>query len=109
MPPISELQAAPGTSRSFGSTKNSAKRITDSGDALRLTQTEMKQMVTFSEKDLLGGWKIAVILNGSTIGNIRMHGQGGYAYFRGPNNVLTWSIQDGDLEALKEKVAASLG
>lgn len=65
-------------------------------------------MVDFEEKDLLGGWKIAVSLNGAVVGNIRKFGGGGYAYYRGPHNKLTWAFHDDDLEALKEKVAANL-
>jgi len=62
-------------------------------------------VVEFVEKDVLGGWSIVVTLNGLTIGHIRkIGGDGGYGYFKGPNNVLTWALQDKDLEALKDKV-----
>ncbi|WP_225042351.1 hypothetical protein [Xanthomonas campestris] len=62
-------------------------------------------MTEFVEKDVLGGWSIAVKLNGVTIGHIReLRGGGGYGYYKGPNNLLTWALQDDDLEALKGKV-----
>ena len=59
----------------------------------------------FVEKDAVGGWSIVVTLNGVTTGHIRQIGGGvGYGYYKGPNNVLIWALQDDDLEALKGKV-----
>jgi hypothetical protein len=64
-------------------------------------------MTEFTENDALGGWSIVVTLNGVTIGHIREIGAGGgFGYYKGANNVLTWAIQDHDLDALKDKVDA---
>lgn len=63
------------------------------------------QVTEFMEKDALGAWSIVVTLNGVTIGHIRqLGGGGGYGYYNGPSNVLTWALQDDDLETLKGKV-----
>ena len=65
-------------------------------------------MIEYKEKDLLGGWSIAVLLQGVTIGHIRKHGQdGSFVYYKGPHNQLNWSLQDHDLAALKRKIEAS--
>jgi len=62
-------------------------------------------MTEFSEKDALGGWSIVVTLNGETLGHIREIGAGGgFGYYKGSNNLLTWSIQDHDLDSMKVKV-----
>lgn len=66
-------------------------------------------MIEYKEKDLLGGWSIAVLIRGATIGNIRKHGDdGSFVYYNGPNNQLNWSIQDQDLAKLKHKIEASI-
>ena len=66
-------------------------------------------MVEFKEKDLLGGWSIAVIKNGATLGHIRKHGYGdSFVYYKGPDNQLNWSLQDSQLEGLKTKILASI-
>lgn len=66
-------------------------------------------MIEYKEKDLLGGWSIAVLAKGVTIGHIRKHGQdGSFVYFRGRHNQLNWSLQDQDLVSLKRKIEASL-
>lgn len=65
-------------------------------------------MVEYKEKDLLGGWSIAVVRQGVTLGHIRKHGQdGSFVYYDGPHNQLNWSFQDHDLESLKRKIEAS--
>ena len=62
-------------------------------------------MIEFKEKHLLGGWSIAVIKSGIVQGHIRKHGQdGSFLYFGGQDNILNWSMQDHDLEALKENL-----
>ncbi len=66
-------------------------------------------MVEYKKEDLLGGWSIKVIAEGSVLGHIRKHGQdGGFVYFRGPDNQLNGSLQDQDLGALKVKIEATL-
>ncbi|MFA6985392.1 MAG: hypothetical protein WC213_04220 [Arenimonas sp.] len=61
-------------------------------------------MVEFNEKDALGGWSVAVVLNRLVVGHIRRQGNGGFGYYKGPDNHLTWAFEDDDLEALKSKV-----
>jgi hypothetical protein len=62
-------------------------------------------MTEFIERNVLGGWSIHVVFNRATIGHIRnVGGVGGFGYYHGPNNVLTSTLQDDNLETLKEKV-----
>lgn len=66
-------------------------------------------MVEFKEKDLLGGWSIAVMQNGITLGHIRKHGyDGSFVYYKWPDNQLNWSLQDQQLDGLKAKIVTSL-
>lgn len=66
-------------------------------------------MIEYKEKDLLGGWSIAVLLNGVTLGYIRKHGyDGSFVYYKGLHNQLNWSLQDHDLSSLKKKIEALL-
>jgi hypothetical protein len=65
--------------------------------------------VTFKEQDLLGGWSIAVLVGGVLVGHIRKHGQdGSYVYFTGPDNKMNWSLQDTNLQTLKDRVQETL-
>jgi hypothetical protein len=66
-------------------------------------------MIEYKEKDLLGGWSIAVRVNGITHGHIRKHGQDeSFLYYQGSHNELNWSLQDHDLASLKLKIEASV-
>ncbi len=66
-------------------------------------------MVTFEERDLLGGWSLAVQRSGVTLGHIRKHADNsGYAYFSGPDNRLSPTMEEGDLALLKKRVELSL-
>nr|WP_287412771.1 hypothetical protein [Pseudodesulfovibrio sp.] len=65
--------------------------------------------LTFTEKDLLGGWLIEVKKGLAHIGNIRRGGLGGFQFFEGPNNQLNHSISDTNLDALKKKVENRFG
>ena len=66
-------------------------------------------MIEYKEKDLLGGWSIAVLAKGVTVGHIRKHGQdGSFVYYKGPQNQTNWSLQEQNLISLKRKIEASL-
>jgi len=65
-------------------------------------------MIEYKERDLLGGWSMAVVVNGATLGHIRKDGQdGSFVYYKGPHNQMNWSLYDADLEVLKTKIEAS--
>jgi hypothetical protein len=72
--------------------------------------------VSFKEKEALGSeWLVDVIVASrspsgepvaSLIGHIRRNKAGGYAYFEGPSNTTTASMNSGDLASLKKKIAS---
>jgi hypothetical protein len=66
-------------------------------------------MISYQEKDLLGGWSIGVLKGVVTVGHIRRLGQdGGYVYYPGPNNQLNWSLHADDIDSLKEKIEGTI-
>jgi hypothetical protein len=67
-------------------------------------------MISYLEKDLLGGWSIGVLKSGITIGHIRRHGQNsGFLYYPGPDNHLNWSLHADDIDGLKGKIEDTFG
>lgn len=61
--------------------------------------------VEFKTRETLGaGWSLEVIAGGSIQGHIRKLPSGSYVYFRGLSNMMNHSIEDKDLERLKELV-----
>lgn len=65
--------------------------------------------LTFTEKNLLGGWSIEVRKGLAHIGNIRRGGWDGFQFFEGPHNQLTPSITNNNLDALKKEIENRFG
>ena len=65
--------------------------------------------ITFEEHSTLGaGWSLKVRRSGVPIGHVRRNpANGRYQYFHGPNNELTASREDNELESLKAWVSAT--
>ncbi|MEW5710637.1 MAG: hypothetical protein AB1830_17315 [Pseudomonadota bacterium] len=65
--------------------------------------------IEFTEKSTLGGgWSLEVRQGHALLGHVRKTDSGVYQYFRGPNNVLTPSLENTDLQALKAKISSTL-
>jgi len=82
-----------------------------------MARVEQIGNVSFKEKQALGGeWSVDVIVASRSpsgapvatlIGHIRRNKAGGYAYFEGAANILTASMNSGDLASLKKKIAST--
>jgi len=59
----------------------------------------------YTERDLLGGWRIEVRIGRKFIGNIRKNpSTGAFQYFKGQNNILTPFLEEDTLANLKRKI-----
>jgi len=66
-------------------------------------------MVTYKEKDLLGGYSIEVLVGNVPVGSIRRHGASpNFSYFEGAANQLTPSLSDLPLDVLKRQLEQRL-
>ena len=63
-------------------------------------------MIEYREIQTLGGgWSVEVRKSGALLGHIRKRPDtGAFAYYRGAANVLTASLESGDLADLKKQV-----
>lgn len=65
----------------------------------------MSGIFNYTEKDLLGGWKIEVRKGPTHIGNIRKNpSTGAFQYFKGLQNQLNPSFEESSLEKIKNRI-----
>ena len=67
---------------------------------------DASEIVAF--RDVAGAsWRVDVVIEGRVSGHID-DGNGVYRYFEGPQNDITWSFAELDLERLKARIRATV-
>jgi len=64
-------------------------------------------IVAFRDVAGASSWRVDVVIDGSVSGHID-DGNGVYRYFEGPQNDVTWSFAERDLERLKARILATV-
>jgi hypothetical protein len=64
-------------------------------------------IVAFRNGAGANGWRLDVVIDGSVLGHID-NGSGAYRYFEGPQNDITWSFAELELERLKARIRATV-
>ena len=67
---------------------------------------DVPAIVAFRDVGGASNWRLDVVIEGSVSGHID-DGNGVYRYFEGPQNDITWSFAERDLERLKARILAA--
>lgn len=68
---------------------------------------DASEIVAFRAVAGASRWRLDVVIEGSVSGHID-DGNGVYRYFEGPQNDITWSFAELDLERLKSRIRATV-